>query len=256
MITRIYVLESIPTDEPQTGRELYNDTISRYCQFYAPDLLHSHTTIKSKMDLIGWLNTIENEVLSTDEIVLHIEAHGATDKTSMVLSNGDSISWKELETYLIRINLKTKNKLHLHLATCFGMHVAFEIGKTLNKTAPYKSFTASLYALKPVDIIADNNLLYEEIIRQRQMYKAFETFDKRSPETTMRTKDVETVLGQYIRYRVESFLSMDPSFDVVMFFNVWCNLKMDYTEFNSFETIQEKSNYVFESLATNYFPNL
>ncbi|TSJ42267.1 hypothetical protein [Fluviicola chungangensis] len=254
MITRIYVLESL-TNERQTGTELYNDTISKYCQFYAPDLLHSLTTINSKIDLLDVLKTIENEVQDDDEVILHIEAHGATDKTSMVLSNGDTISWKELEACLMLINLKTKNKLHLHLATCFGMHVALEIGKTLNKTAPYKSFMASLYALNNSDIIADNNLLYEEIIKKREIYSAFVAFNKSSPSTTMRIKDVETVLGEVIRFQVARFLVMDPLFDVVLFYNGSYNLNMNYSKFNTFETIEEKCNYVFESLATNYFPN-
>lgn len=254
MITRIYVLESL-ANERQTGTELYNDTISKYCQFYAPDLFHSLKTVNSKIDLLSVLKTIENEVQGIDEVILHIEAHGSTDKTSMVLSNGDLISWRELEACLILINFKTRNKLHLHLATCFGMHVALEIGKTLNKTSPYKSFMASLYALNNSDIIADNNLLYEEIIKKREMYRAFVAFNKSSPGTTMRIKDVKTVLREIIRLQVERFLVLDSTFDVVLFYNVSYNLNMNYSEFNSFETIQEKSNYVFESLATNYFPD-
>lgn len=253
MITRIYILESIPSDEFQTGTDLYNDTISRYCQLYSPDLFHSHKTINSKQELIDSLKTIENEVLSIDEIVLHVEAHGAVD--CMQLSNGELLSWEEFESYLVLINLKTRNKLHLNIVTCYGMHVAENIGKGLDKTAPYKSFTSVKNLLLPKDIIHDNTLLYEEIIKQREMYKAYVAFSKSNPNTNMKVKDVATVLKMFIDFQVKRFFDINPSYDIIMLFNGWWNLNMNYSQYNSLKTLEEKSKYVFESLGAKYFPN-
>lgn len=252
MITRIYVLESIPSDEIQTGTELYDDTIKRYCEHYANDLLHSLKTVSTKQELFDELNAIENEVSSDDEIVLHVEAHGAVD--CMQLSSGELVSWEEFEHRLVPINLKTRNKLHINIVTCYGMHVAEKIGKGLAKTAPYKSFIASVHVLYPNQIISDNNLLYKEIIQRRDVYGAFVEFDKNSTDTTMRIKDVEYTLGIIMRIQIERFLSMSID-TTVMFYNTTYGLNIDVTKLNSFPTIEEKSSYVFELFGDGYFPD-
>ena len=50
MINKIYVLESIPSDEIQTGEELYNDTIYRYKKFYNSEIEIFFEKFESKND--------------------------------------------------------------------------------------------------------------------------------------------------------------------------------------------------------------
>lgn len=252
MIDRIYLLESIPFNQRQTGKELYNDTISRYCEFYKSEITYSYTSIDSQQQLFNKLIEIGNEVSSDNEIILHIEAHGLDDKTSIVLSNNDLIAWKELEDYLITINLKTKNKLHLNLLTCFGMYVAEKIN--LSKTAPYKSFTAANKSLLPDEIIYHNTLLYEEIIKQQEMYKAYEIFSRSNPTTKIHIKDVEMVLEIVMRLQIERFLTQPIPFDIITFYNVTYNISINTSEFNSITSIEGKSDYIFRIFSDKYFP--
>ena len=108
MINKIYVLESIPSDEIQTGEELYNDTIYRYKKFYNSEIEIFFEKFESKNDFQKILKKIETQSVESDAILLHIETHG--NKSVLGLKNNNEIDWNEFSDLLIPINSKIKNK--------------------------------------------------------------------------------------------------------------------------------------------------
>jgi len=247
MINKIYVIESIPKDEPQTGEELYNDTISRYNLLHNSEIENYYIKVNSKKELITVLENILSNAINTDEIIIHIEAHG--NEVEMGLSNDERITWDEFTDYLIPINQKTVNKLHLNLATCFSMHNGLSID--LKKIAPYKSYISTLGKVNPVEIINDNTSLYENIMKTKDMYKAYVNFDKVNPKTKFRIKDIETVLDTHLVPTLVQFVHTGSDFIVKSFFDPYLNIQIDI---NEMQNSQNKAEYILKIWKSRFYP--
>src|SRR5690554_2072468 len=226
MVNKIYIIESLRTDDDLTGRELYKDVIERYVLFYKKDIHHNYSNAFSKIEFLSKLKEILSEINDEDEIIIHIEAHGGNEEIQF--GNYELLKWTELETHLIEINLKCKNKLHLNLATCHGMHIAEKI--TLTRTAPYKSYISALRKLLPNEIIEDNSIFYKEIIETQDVFKSYIEFCKQRPKTQLRIKDIETAMKIILGIQISRF-SNHPSL-VKSFFDNYLNIEIDNRQLN------------------------
>src|SRR5690606_18734839 len=157
--------------------------------------------------------------------------------------------WTDLEIILIDINFKSKNKLHLNLATCHGMHIAEKIN--LKKTAPYKSYISALRTLKPSEIIADNTLLYKSIIETQNLYEAYIEFCKLNPKTQLRLKDIETAMKFIPSIQVSRFLGHKSL--IKDFFDNYLNVDIDATNLNKLED-EQIVEYILELFLNRYLP--
>jgi len=223
MINKIFVLDSIPLNEKQTGEDLYKDVIRNYGEYYKSNIEHHFFKVNSKQEFFDRLNGIYSSLEPDDEAIIHIEGHG--DNQLFELLNKEVVSWDELRNCLVRINRKIRNKLHLNLATCFGMHIAVKI--SLTDTSPYKSYISALNELKPIDIGRDNSIIYEEVMKCKEMYPAFIEFTERSPTTTLRIKDIETVLDFILGLQIDRTLSKFPNYDLKTFYDVFLNININ-----------------------------
>jgi glycosylphosphatidylinositol transamidase (GPIT) subunit GPI8 len=247
MINQIYIIESLPATEKHTGKELYNDTITRYIQYFSKNIEHDYTSVNSRQEFENKLKSILSQTTKKDELILHIEAHGGFEE--MQFSNGDFMKWTDLENILIDINLKSKNKLHLNLATCYGMHIAEKIN--LKKTAPYKSYTSALRTLKPSEIIADNTILYKSIIETQNIYEAYIQFCKINPKTQLRIKDIETAMKFILSIQISRFLGHKTL--IKDFFDNYLNVDIDVTNLNKLED-QQIVEYILMLFLNRYLP--
>jgi len=249
-INRIIVIESIPDDEKQTGKELYDDIITRYIKYFNPEIIHEYYLINSKSEFIELLNKIKNSLDENDELILHIEAHGGTDE--LQFKNMELLEWQELEKILVEINQICKNKLHLNLATCHGMHVAEKI--SLKSTAPYQTYISALYQLNPNEILEDNSILYEELIKSRHIFKGFVEFLIRKQDTKLKMKDVKTVLEYVLNRQIMYFLIASPTFDLKSFFDHYLMINIDNRIITKIIEPQEKIEYILSLFFERYLP--
>lgn len=247
MINQIYIIESLPKSEKHTGKELFNDTITRYIQYFSKSIEHDYTFVNSRQEFENKLKSILNRTTEQNELILHIEAHGGFEE--MQFSNGELMKWTDLENILIDINFKSKNKLHLNLATCHGMHIAEKIN--LKKTAPYKSYISALRTLKPSEIIADNTLLYKSIIETQNLYEAYIEFCKLNPKTQLRLKDIETAMKFILSIQVSRFLGHKSL--IKDFFDNYLNVDIDVTNLNKLED-EQIVEYILELFLNRYLP--
>ncbi len=169
-LNKIYLIESIPPNEAQTGAELFQDTIEPYNRFHKSNIELYFKKAFDKGEFLESLKFVLENISFSDKIILHLEAHGSRDKKKMILSNDDEISWSELTEYLIPINRKCKNNLVLFNLSCFGNYISQLID--LRKTAPFKSFIGSQHSIYPFEIISYYTALYERIIKSKDPYKA------------------------------------------------------------------------------------
>lgn len=248
MVNKIYIIESLKTNDKLTGKELYDDIIQRYVAFYKKEIFHNYSFTESKNEFIDKLNEILTRTNSEDEIIIHIEAHGR--KEEIQLGNYEPVKWTELESYLIDINLKCKNKLHLNLATCHGMHVAEKI--SLKQTAPYKSYVSALKELSPSEIIEDNSIFYKEIIKNQDVFKSYIEFNKQQTKTQLRIKDVETVMKIVLGNQISQFAN-HPSL-IKSFFDNYLNLQIDNSYLSGLITENEIVEYVLSLFFNRYLP--
>lgn len=190
MITKIYIIESLPPDEKHTGKELYRDIIERYILFFKKEIEHSYIFVEGKNEFINKLKDILENTKKENEIIVHIEAHGGNEKIHF--SNDESLKWTGLEIYFRKINIACKNKLHLNLATCYEKYIAKKI--TLTDTAPFKSYISALKTLSPIEIIEDNSILYKSVIETQDIFSSYQKFYKQKPETQLKIENIETII--------------------------------------------------------------
>lgn len=245
MINKIYVFESIPFEEIQTGEELFNDTISRYKRFYNSEIEVFFNKFESTDEFVRLLQTIQENSIETDEILLHIETHG--NKSVMALSNGDEIDWNKFSDLLIPLNSKIKNKLFLNIAACFGRYAAFTMN--LKKTAPYKCYISSSDGLLPTEILNDNTYFYDYLLSNGNFYKAYLKLFEINPNTKFYIKEVETVLSFHIIPNLDLFLKNGSSFLLKSLFDNYLNLDINLTVL---EQEEDKSQYIFNKFIERF----
>lgn len=247
MINQIFIIESLSDSEKHTGKELYDDIITRYIQYYSKNIEHDYASVNSQQEFKDKLKSILNRTTGNNELIIHIEAHGGFEE--MQFSNGELMKWTDLENILIEINLKSTNKLHLNLATCHGMHVAEKINRT--KTAPYKSYTSALNKLSPTEIIEDNSILYKEIIETQNIFKAYINFCKQRPKTQLRIKDIETAMKYILSIQICRFLKHKTL--IKDFFDHYLNIDIDAQTLSKLEN-EEIIDYILKLFFNRYLP--
>jgi len=193
MVDKIFVIESIPSAEKQTGKELFNDTIERYIEYHGKNITHKYMSVDSRDEFFIVMNQILSETTDQGEIVIHIEAHGGLDEIHF--SNQDTLGWSQLENLLRAINLKSKNNLHLNLAACYGMHVAKKLDR--KSTAPFKSYSATLGTVLPIEISTYNTLFYRYLIELQDLYLAHQEAEALCTGCKFKVKDLKHTLKLY-----------------------------------------------------------
>jgi len=236
MITKIFIIESLPNNELQTGEELFNNTINND-QFKDSTINSQLIKVNDKDELFTCLTHIERDISDSDEVIVQIEAHG--NNNEMGLKNSQTVTWKELTKYLIPINKKCRNKLHLNLATCYSMHAGLSID--LKLTAPYKTYISTIEKIKIYEIMEDNKILYKYIMDKKELFPAYLEFMKERPTSKFRIKDVMTVLDYHLKPNLLKFLQEGSDFLVKSFFEPYLNIEIDLKEL---EASNDKVEYV------------
>ena len=168
----------------------------------------------------------------------------------MQFGNYDLMRWSELESILVKINLKCKNKLHLNLATCHGMHVAEKI--SLKTTAPYKSYISALNELSQNEIISDNSILYQKIIESKELFKSFIELCKQNPKTQFRIKDIQTTMNYILTHQIKYF-NKNRSL-LKDFFDHYLNITIDEQKIQKFDDYDQITKYILELFFSRYLP--
>jgi len=113
------VIQSLPENERQTGKELYNDIIKRSCDRIG--LLSRLFDVSSRSDIYSCFKAILEASGSKKFFpLIHFEMHG--NKMGFQMKSGEMISWSEIGDLCRAINIAIQNQLIVSLATCHGAH--------------------------------------------------------------------------------------------------------------------------------------
>lgn len=249
LLTKIFIVESIPSGEPQTGEELYNDTIKRYNQLYRSEVELHFKKVTNKHSFFDFLNFVFDNISKNDKIIIHIEAHGSTDKKSLVLSNNEIISWGELTEKLIPINRKLKNGVHLFNISCFGNYISQLID--LKSTAPFKSFIGSQYDIYPNEIIDYYTSLYDKILESKDIYKAVHSLSKTDTVNKFFMKDVDFIATGVTYMQMEIILKKTNDYYMLKsLFDNYLNIDIDIIDMNKHK---DPKIYILDLFRKRYF---
>ncbi len=118
----IAIIESIPTGEPQTGRDLFESVLAP-ASIADPGFVSELYRVSSASEFRGALENVRRtaERFHRSPIV-HIESHG--DKEGIELSNRDFVAWADIASILTSINTLSRMNLLVVAAMCHGWHMA------------------------------------------------------------------------------------------------------------------------------------
>jgi hypothetical protein len=126
---KIWVIESLPENEKQTGTILYDDLLSRKSLQF-PQLQTEIAQVNTLAELVALLQQIKDDVYGKAHLpFLHFEIHGS--KEGLVLASLESITWAELAGLIRPINIDTRNNVMVTTAVCWGGVAFTEIDPTM-----------------------------------------------------------------------------------------------------------------------------
>lgn len=170
----IYVIQSLPKREVQTGTNLFNDILLRRAglmQDFHVDLV----------DIVNYHQLDEVLKLITDSCspdgmrpYLHFEVHG--NKAGLSLSNGDLVTWEVLYTYFVKINRILKNQLFVSLATCFGAYI-FQVINPLAQS-PLFAYIGPAKEILVVDLEADFSEYFDALLQTKDINIAIDALNQ------------------------------------------------------------------------------
>lgn len=179
---KIYVIESLDSKVDRlTGEELYEDLLKWKEEEFKGDLKTELIQIRNKDEFFNRLEYIYQECAQLKYYpILHLEIHGAKEKTGLILGSGELIGWEELYMLLTKINSHIGNNLFLTLAVCHGAYL-MEVIK-INKPAPFLGFIGSFQEIYESDLYIRYNEFYQEFLSTFNLKIAFERLTKVNPK--------------------------------------------------------------------------
>lgn len=166
----IAIIQSLPSNEKQTGKELHDVTI-KYIQFEKPSLENDFYDVNNKNEFFEVLNKII--IIAKEEnkfFFLHFETHGNDE--GIGLKNGELVSWFELLPIFRELNILYKNNLSIHLAVCEGNSLIRAIDPL--DRSPFAFIVGSFEKIYNYDILNAFEVFYKSFFIDFNLINAFQ----------------------------------------------------------------------------------
>ncbi|WP_343688708.1 hypothetical protein [Chitinophaga sp.] len=172
--TGIMVVQSLPSYETQTGKELYDDIIDRHCERLGYNSFFRNPY--SKEEFKDVLNQIIDAILNKKHYwIIHLEMHGSENGNGLVLASGELVTWEELGRYCRPINIHLHNTLVITLAACNGIN--FYNAADFTKPAPFGIIVGPKQNIYNSDLLRDFTNFYDLLLCKFDLAPAIETLN-------------------------------------------------------------------------------
>lgn len=172
-ISKIAVLQSLPTGQLRTGARLRED-IEAASAFHSRGLPVDFREARSRSEFWACLDDWCHEAQHEDECpLLHIECHGSTDTKGLSLSDGTDVTWAELKPRLTAMNLATRCNLLVVLGACYGGHLA-QIIQVVDR-APCWAVIGPTADVLPGELMSGYGAFYREFLTSLSGDRAVDT---------------------------------------------------------------------------------
>lgn len=179
----IQILQSLGHRDRKTGTELYNDILCR--QPYKHDALSVAPVFEanSLAELRAKLADLATERATVGiGMILHLEMHGADDKSGVVLNSGELMTWQELGDALRKINIATRNNLMVTMATCYGGYLLQTIRPS--QPAPMYFMLGSMREESEADLLEAYTVFYETLFDTFRIGEAYAKMRRQCGDST------------------------------------------------------------------------
>lgn len=211
-VNSVYVLDSVPQGEQQTGYDLYYDVIKRYADFNQSKtpFIHLYLKLSSKIDFLEAINHIEGCTPYANEgVLIHLELHGSKD--GVHFHDGSMLSWEEIKDKLIAINIALDNQLFITMASCYGRYLHRTID--VFKKAPFCAFISASKEIYPSEIQTYFEPFFDNLIKTRDMITSYTLLEQHG--SVFYYKDVQVMFDELVALwmiKIESDKSYKESF--------------------------------------------
>lgn len=200
---RIYVIQSLPDDEYQTGTFLHDDIIKRRT-YHFEHLTSELINVESKEELFGLLMHL-TDLFYLKQVVpyLHFEIHGCT--SGLVMKNGELVKWEELKPYLSAINKNIENNLFVSLATCYGAYILSAID--LMERIPFVAFIGPVNEVKTFEVEIDWTTYFDILLTEKEFFLAIKALNESNVRVPYAFYTAEDIFDRYSKAYIAMFSS-------------------------------------------------
>ncbi len=133
--------------------------------------------IKDKQQFFSCLSNIRQDILDGKYApIIHIEAHGNSDMTGLVLATNESVTWKEMKQPLSEINKATRFNLIVCVSACYGGSLVSQL--VPNDRSPCWGLVGPKIEMYPDDLLKGFTGFYEELFRTQSGGKALKRLNE------------------------------------------------------------------------------
>ncbi|MGL1959282.1 MAG: hypothetical protein OCD00_18465 [Colwellia sp.] len=199
---KISIVESLG-DEKKTGRLLADDLAILEIK-YGRSIPIEFVEISHKQDLISHLEDLIKDAQSSGLTpLLHIETHGSDDKSGLILSSGDYVSWAELEPLFRKLNIATKCNLMVVMAACFGAYANTTI--SILDRAPFWGVIGPVDGIYPEHLLRSLTRFYTSLYSGENSKKLLASLIYTSTESDLHLYTSEWFFVKSYKYYVKEF---------------------------------------------------
>jgi hypothetical protein len=211
---KIYVIQSLPKGQLQTGLRLAQDDLNTLCGQF--DMGLEFIEIQNEFQLSAFINETINECLDKQKPIFpifHFEMHG--NEHGIQLSSGEVINWQRFNSYCKMINIACKNNLAVIMAVCKGFYAINKI--KIKDSTPYylligpqtKVYSGFIHANMPAfykELITSMNMKtaiqrlqphYVQYLCERVFVRAFIGYIKQYCKGKGKQRRIEKLISQY-----------------------------------------------------------
>lgn len=168
----LYIIESLGPDDEKTGLGL-KEYLDSWISLMHPNLKIEYIPISNKEEFFLFFDSLYNEVSENGiRPILHFEVHGSSDKTGIVLSNNELVTFNDLGDRLMRLNQASECNLFISMAVCHGLYSLFAIHPT--RTMPFCGVLGSFNIIYENDLKVRFEDFYEEFFNSLDLTKAYQ----------------------------------------------------------------------------------
>lgn len=168
----LIVVQSLPIDEKQTGKLLFDDIIARFCDW--DGILAYFKTPYDRHDFFSLMQELAQAVSQrAHKPILHFEIHG--NESGLGLASGEIVEWNELAALLRPINISLKNGLLLTLAVCKGIsgYQMFDF----NQPAPVWAIVGPKNKIGDTTLLTDFTEFYTHLLGYKDIQSAIDSLN-------------------------------------------------------------------------------
>ncbi|HMP72227.1 MAG TPA: hypothetical protein PKE55_03095 [Kiritimatiellia bacterium] len=171
---QVIILQSL--SEGKTGRLLY-DELNLLTIFTNGTVTAELVDVDDSTALFACINKITTDVYSgICKPLLHIETHGATDQSGLILSSNEFVSWSQLKEPLAALNDATQMNLIISISACYGAGLVDILHPT--DRSPCWALVGPLHSMPAKELLRDYTSFFDELMHTQNGGKALQRLNR------------------------------------------------------------------------------